>query len=156
VKSHLASSSAVLLVALAVPAASSAPTDDLPLLEAAVRWGLTQTHVDGAHNVYLQIEAGDPPAELMARLSDLTVLRPVSECPHREAYGKSWPDPPTGSVVLNVWDVVRKSKSVAVIRIGHSEGPTSGMACQEFFERQMGGWMHRARRNNETQECGVA
>ena len=92
-RAHLALASAALAAAVAMPAASRAPTDAVPLLEAAVRWGLTQTHVKGAHIVYLEVEAGDPPADVMARLSDLTMLRPVSECPHREAYGKSWPHP---------------------------------------------------------------
>jgi hypothetical protein len=105
--------------------------------------------------VYLQVEDGAPSAGLMARLSDVAVLHSVSECPQQDAYGKLWPHPPKGSVVLNVWDVVFKSKSVAIVRIGHLEGPTSGNACQEFFERQKGRWVHRGPRDSETRECGV-
>jgi hypothetical protein len=126
------------------------------VVQAAVLFGLRNQEVASAKNVFLQVNDGAPQPQLLARLADVAKLKSVAECPHVESYGKLVPKPAAGDVVLRVWGVTLKSKTAATAWVGHFEGPQSGMACEEFFERTRSGWRRREPRANEGRACGVA
>ncbi len=124
--------------------------------EAAVRWGLSIPHVARAAVVYLEIDQGDPSDDLLTRLADMKNLVSVAKCPREEVFGVLACRPAKGSVLLTVWDVEVMAEDSARARVGHYEGPTSGMACQEYFARGTGGWRRREAGLNERRTCGVS
>ncbi len=147
------------LLAAAAAVSSGTPAADserTAILEAAVRWGVTQSHVAASATVFLQIEDGDPPEQVMARFHDIPNLRPVSDCPHVDDFGRPTPKPPGGSIVLSVWKVRVRSHDTATAWVGHSEGPQSGQACEEYFQHFRGVWHRRDARANEGKSCGIA
>jgi hypothetical protein len=152
---------AAVLVSLLGPAIRCASADDvnpktLALLEAVVRFGLTPSEVRGAHQVFLQIDGAAPSFALLGRLSNVAHLKSVAECPRIESYARLVAKPAHGDVVLNVWNVELRGKQAASVWIGHSEGPTSGMACQEYFERTSTGWKRRDQKPSEGRSCGIS
>jgi hypothetical protein len=145
-----------LAVTLAFAQSDRAATTVLDVAEAAVRWGLTSPEVAAASTVYLEVDQGAPSDALLTRLGDVRKLVSVAKCPQTEFYGRLGCRPPKGSLVLNVWEVAIVGPTSAKAHVGHYDGPTSGMACEEFFTLVESGWRRRPARPNESPVCGVS
>jgi hypothetical protein len=147
------------LLATLLPRARSFGADEahsrerLDVLEAATRWALGSGTDHQAKRVFLAVDLEDPPTALLARLTDVARLRPVSEC---TCWGKPIGQAPNGAVVLMLSRMSVGPKGQASLWIWHHHGPTSGAGCEEHFERRGGRWVHRPVRSGETIACGLA